>query len=110
MKLLLDQNISSKITEKLQSDFQGSAHVKEFNLTQRSDILIWEFAKHNDFIIVTRDADFFDIGLIQGYPPKIIWIQTNNPSKEYTENLLLTNKDIIYNFVDESETFCLRLL
>ncbi len=110
MKLLLDQNISSKIVGILQSDFQGSAHVKEFNLTQRSDTIIWEFAKQNNFVIVTRDADFFEIGLVQGYPPKIIWIQTDNPSKDYTENLLLRNKDIIDNFVVVSDTFCLRLL
>ncbi len=109
MKLLLDQNISSKIVETIQYDFPESSHVKIFNLEQHADIEIWEFAKQNNFVVVTRDADFFEIGLLRGFPPKIIWIQTDNPSKKYTENLLLTNKDIIYNFVNESETFCLRL-
>ena len=110
MKLLLDQNISLKLVKKLHFIYPDSAHIKDFGLERRADADIWDFAKHNNFVIVTRDVDFFEIGLLRGYPPKIIWIQANNPASDYVKELLIDNKDVITSFVSASETFCLRLL
>jgi predicted nuclease of predicted toxin-antitoxin system len=39
---------------------------------------IWEYAKYNEFTIVSQDSDFNDINLTRGFPPKIIWIKTGN--------------------------------
>ncbi|MFN3999001.1 DUF5615 family PIN-like protein [Algoriphagus sp.] len=36
------------------------------------------FVKANGYSIVTFDSDFFDLSLIKGHPPKIIWIRTGN--------------------------------
>ena len=43
---------------------------------------IWEYAKNNNFCIVTFDADFVDIATIKGHPPKIIWLRTGNMTTE----------------------------
>ncbi len=32
----------------------------------------------NAYAIVTKDADFSDLGLIRGFPPRIIWLRFGN--------------------------------
>jgi len=65
-------NTSYRIIKQLPEVYQGSAHVTSENLTNATDNEIWAYAKKNDFIIVTFDADFADISTVKGYPPKVI--------------------------------------
>ena len=78
MKLLFDQNISFRIEKKLSFIYNGSKHVSSLNLMNVNDVEIWNFAKIENFVIVTFDSDFYDISLINGCPPKIIWIRKGN--------------------------------
>jgi predicted nuclease of predicted toxin-antitoxin system len=58
MKLLFDENLSFKLRAKMQDVFPGSKHVRDLGLEQVEDIEIWEFSKNENFVIVTKDADF----------------------------------------------------
>lgn len=78
MKLLFDENLSFKLCAKIQDVFPGSQHVSDLGLEQTTDLKIWEFAKREDFIIVTQDADFNDLSVIRGYPPYIVWLRVGN--------------------------------
>ncbi len=84
MKLLFDQNISFRLTKKLQNYFPGSLHVSDCGLLDSEDQEIWEYARDHGFAIVTFDADFYDISIINGQPPKIIWITTHIARKDFT--------------------------
>ncbi|MBC7855829.1 MAG: DUF5615 family PIN-like protein [Pirellulaceae bacterium] len=78
MKLLLDQNLSPKLAIRLAELFPGSAHVQSFALDCAEDDVVWEYARLNGFAIVTKDADYDNLGVIRGHPPKIIWLQLGN--------------------------------
>ena len=39
------------------------------------DIEIWQYAYDHNYMIVTKDVDFSELGLIKGFPPKVIWIR-----------------------------------
>jgi predicted nuclease of predicted toxin-antitoxin system len=109
MKLLFDQNISSKILKILPQEFQLSSHVKNEGLINKSDKQILDFAKQNEFIIVTQDSDFNDLNTLFGYPPKIIWIRTGNiKTKLLLEILMDYIKDLI-NFIDDSNYGCFEI-
>ncbi|WP_228009584.1 MULTISPECIES: DUF5615 family PIN-like protein [Microcystis] len=58
MKLLLDENLSDRIIDKIIDLYSDSQHVKTLGLINTDDALIWEFAKFNDFVIVSKDADW----------------------------------------------------
>ncbi len=60
MKLLFDQNISFRIKGKIASEYQNSTQVREVGLENATDKEIWEYAKVNDYVIVTFDSDFYD--------------------------------------------------
>ena len=92
MKLLLDENLSRRIVPFLQTDYPDSTQVVLANMETASDLDVWQFARKNDYIIVTKDSDFYDMSLTLGTPPRVIWIKTGNVSKSVITNLLLQNR------------------
>lgn len=66
MKLLLDENLSRKLSVRLAELYPGSAHVVEFHLLSSPDRATWEFARREDFIIVSTDADFYEFATTLG--------------------------------------------
>ena len=59
-------------------------HVVEIN-DEWKDSEIWSYAKENNLTIVTKDADFSELILLNDPPPKIIHIKgsRNNNSTEF---------------------------
>lgn len=102
MKLLLDENISYKLVKKLSNDFPDIIHVKSVTLTSINDTVIFKYAKNNDFAIVTFDEDYFTLSLLNGFPPKIIWLRTGNISTANVEALLKSKRNIINNFLNDN--------
>jgi predicted nuclease of predicted toxin-antitoxin system len=112
MKLLFDPNISFRIEKRLSLSFSNSKHISSLKLMNADDIKIWEYAKDNDFTIVTFDSDFYDITLLRGTPPKIIWLQIGNLTTtkiiETLEVKHLIIRDFIEN-IDKKEIACLEI-
>lgn len=95
MKLLFDQNLSPRLASLLADLFPNSNHVFPLGLDTIDDSEIWEFAKANDFVLVTKDADFSDLSVLRGFPPKVIWIRRGNCKTSDIEQILRTNFKII---------------
>ena len=101
MKLLFDQNISFKIVSKLKDMYSGARQVRELGLENSTDREIWEYAKRNDFTVVTFDADFYDMSNLYGHPPKIIWLRTGNRRTSDLAKLLIDRSVIIQEFLTD---------
>jgi predicted nuclease of predicted toxin-antitoxin system len=43
------------------------------------------------FTLVTKDADFGDLSILRGFPPKVIWIRRGNCKTADIEEILRTN-------------------
>lgn len=39
---------------------------------------IWDYAAAQGFVIVTKDADFLELALLRGPPPKVIFLRLGN--------------------------------
>jgi predicted nuclease of predicted toxin-antitoxin system len=89
MKLLLDENLSRRIVPFLQTVFPGSSQVALLSLEGATDTEIWQYAKTNDFVIVSRDSDFQERSLVSGHPPQVVWLKIPNRSKTVVLNILL---------------------
>ena len=85
MKLLFDQNLSPKLVPRLADVFPGSSHVQLEGLDCASDARIWEHARLNGFAIVTKDEDYNDLSVVQGSPPRVIWLQLGNCTTSQVE-------------------------
>jgi predicted nuclease of predicted toxin-antitoxin system len=109
MKLLFDQNISFRILRLLPEDFAACRQVRSVDLNDCNDVEIWRFAKQNGFTVVTFDADFFDISILRGFPPKIIWLRTGNlTTSEIAERIILNSLNIA-SFIDNPDQSCLEI-
>lgn len=109
MKLLLDENLSRRLIPFLQQDFPGSTQVALIGLERADDREIWEFAKANGFVIVTRDADFEDMSIVKGHPPQVIWLRTRNQTKGVVLNMLLQHRGIIEHALLQENQACIEL-
>ena len=95
MRLLFDHNLSPKLAERLSDLFPDSAHVYNLGMSEFSDLEIWNYAKANDFFIVTKDSDFHELTILLGHPPKVIWIRRGNCSTNQIEKILRENAKTI---------------
>lgn len=99
MKLLFDQNISFRLIKRISDLFPEADQVKNLGLEDATDMEIWHFAKINGYTIVTFDSDYYDLSLIKGSPPKIIWLRIGNTSTSNLANVLKSNHSLIREFI-----------
>ena len=110
MKLLLfDQNLSPRLIDRLADIYPNSVHVFSLGLGDSMDIEIWQYAHDHDYMIVTKDADFSEFGIIKGFPPKIIWIRRGNCSTQDIEMILRDNFMSISSLSEDKESGILTL-
>ena len=110
MKLLLfDQNISPRLVNNLADIYPNSVHVSTIGMGSALDNGIWQYARDNDYMIVTKDADFGEFGVIKGFPPKIIWIRRGNCSTQTIETILRENFLAISNLSEDEDVGILTL-
>jgi predicted nuclease of predicted toxin-antitoxin system len=74
LSLLLDENLSPRLTARLGSLFTDLIHVRDVGLKQADDQAIWDWAKQNRYNVVTADTDFVTIFSRRGSPPKLVHI------------------------------------
>ena len=109
MKLLFDQNLSYKLVQRLSDLFPDSEHVRDADLKSATDSIIWEYAKNNDLMIVSKDSDFHQRSFLYSYPPKVVWIRLGNCSTDDVEHVLRTNFDAIRDFYEDIDASFLSL-
>lgn len=100
MKLLFDHNLAPALVNRLKDLYPNSNHVYRLGLDQIPDVEVWEYARQEGFLIVTKDADFSDICSLRGFPPKIIWIRRGNCKTVDIEVILRSHYDDIKELND----------
>ena len=103
MNLLFDENLSRKLISRLSGLFPRSTHVALEGLGGASDRQVWEFARIQGFVIVTADADFYELVTTFGPPPKVIWLRSWDYPTAVAEQLLRSSAIRISEFEQDSE-------
>jgi len=101
MKLLFDENLSHKLVRLLEDLFPNSIHVRDVGLKAADDPLVWEYAKDNNLILISKDADMHQRSFMFGPPPKVIWVRLGNCSTSDVEELLRNNCEAIRAFHED---------
>ena len=91
MKILLDMNMSPQWANALISKGIPAVHWSSVGSPNASDIEIANFAKKNDFIILTHDLDFGVILFItNGQKPSIVQLRINDIYPEKDSDYLIS--------------------
>ena len=110
MKLLLDENLSRCLVPFLQHDYPGSNQVLLLGMESASDKEVWQKAKNDGYVIVTRDADFQELSLVWGQPPKVIRLKTLNQSRAATLKVLPENREVITESLVERDLASVEII
>ena len=90
----MDENLSRRLVPFLQHDYPGSTQVVLLGLESASDTEVWQRAKDDGYVIVTRDAGFSGTRWC-GAAPQIIRLKTPNQTRAATLKVLIDSKTAI---------------
>lgn len=103
VQLLLDENLSERLLPLLSGGFPGSRHVRLLGMGGADDLAIWDRARLDGDLLVTKDEDFLRISMSRGFPPKVICLAIGNAGNAATAGLLLDHIDAIEAFSSHPE-------
>lgn len=109
MKLPFDENLSPRLPSLLADVFPSSTHVHYCGLGSSDDGAVWQYAKENDFTIVSKDSDFQERSVLYSFPPKFIWIRVSNCTSVTIDSLLRAAPSVIREFERDEQESCLVL-
>ena len=79
-------------------------------MTNADDNEIWEWAKVEDFCIVTQDADFAEKSRLYGSPPKVIWLRCGNATTAQIEAILRSAMEAIEELSSDFQFRLFRII
>ena len=67
------------------------------------------YAKENEFAIVSKDTDFRERSFVEGFPPKVIWLDVGNAGTTQIAALLQKEQPRVESFGKSTDTSVLIL-
>jgi len=84
MKILIDMNLSPSWENYLTEEGFESVHWSKIGKGNEPDSFLFEYAKKNNYLILTHDLDFGAIlACSNEYGPSVVQIRTNNITPEF---------------------------
>jgi predicted nuclease of predicted toxin-antitoxin system len=109
MRLLFDENLSVRLIRILATTYPESSHPELLGLRGASDTALWQMAKADGFILVSKDDDFRQRSLLLGHPPKVVWLAIGNTSTQMIADLLTRSVQQIAAFREDPQASLLIL-
>ena len=89
--------------------YPASAHVTGVGLAGASDDAVWRYAATHGYLLVTKDEDFLRRSVLDGPPPKVVWIRLGNGPTAAIAQLLRDHYQDLERFVTHEEAAFLAL-
>jgi predicted nuclease of predicted toxin-antitoxin system len=103
VKLLLDENLSPRLGPLIAAAFPLSVHVEHLGLRGAPDGALWDLARAESLVIVSKDDDFRQRSFLYGSPPKVIWLAIGNSRTSVIAGVLLAAQSRISDFLNDPE-------
>jgi predicted nuclease of predicted toxin-antitoxin system len=85
----VDAQLSPSLAAWLTATFACEAvALRELDLRDAEDTVIFERARAVSAVVITKDRDFVDLLGRHGPPPQIVWLTCGNTSNAFLRNLL----------------------
>jgi predicted nuclease of predicted toxin-antitoxin system len=92
MKFLVDAQLPRRLLAHLQAAGLEATHTLDLpNGNRTSDLVICDLSIKEQYVVITKDADFVESFLLRGVPWKLLLISTGNIKNDELELLLLAN-------------------
>lgn len=84
-------------------------HVREAGLRGSEDRRIWDYSRAQGFAIISKDTDFRERSFVEGFPPKVIWLDVGNAGTTMIADLLGRERQRVEAFEKQDESSYLIL-
>ena len=88
MKLLFDENLSHRLVERLADIYPGSQHVRQLGMKSAPDRIVLGYAELMEMVLVTKDTDFDDLGILHSDTARILRLDLGNCTTAEVEQAL----------------------
>ncbi|NMF63252.1 hypothetical protein DP113_34505 (plasmid) [Brasilonema octagenarum UFV-E1] len=89
MKIWIDAQLPPTLANWLTITFSlEAAALRDLSLRDAKDIEIFEQARSQNAVIMTKDSDFIDLVCRLGTPPQILWLTCGNVTNPNLQQLL----------------------
>lgn len=78
MIYLIDNQLPVALVEHLQARGMNAIHVLNCGLELANDDEIWNYAKANNCVIVSKDEDFLHLSVRDANGPAFVWVRLGN--------------------------------
>ena len=80
MKFLIDAQLPPALARWIETQGHHATHIFEIGLERATDRPVWEHARIDNAVIITKDEDFANRWLLSNRPVPLIWIRKGNCS------------------------------
>ena len=89
MIIWLDAQLSPVLASWIRQEFDIEAvAIRDLGLRDAADSVIFEKARDDTIVVMTKDADFPRLLNTKGAPPKVIWLTCGNTSNAHLKSIL----------------------
>ncbi|HBJ74140.1 MAG TPA: hypothetical protein DDY86_01060 [Syntrophaceae bacterium] len=86
----VDAQLPPKLAGWLSQTFSVEAYaLRDLHLRDADDEQIFQKARHQGIVVISKDSDFVEMVLRLGTPPQLLWITCGNVTNRRLQNLLL---------------------
>ena len=107
--LLFDENLAPRLADLLGDAYPGSSSLRAEGLEGAEDDRVWSHAASGGFLLVTKDEDFQRLSILNGWPPKVVWIKLGNCLTTDVADLLRRSVPLVIDLVNDDQAGVLCL-
>jgi predicted nuclease of predicted toxin-antitoxin system len=82
LNFLVDAHLPPALARWISARGHQARHVFDIGLQAADDPVVWELARKDDAVIISKDEDFVDRWLMTETPVALIWIRKGNCSNQ----------------------------
>ena len=83
MRFLIDVQLPPRLVSWFENRGAEAVHAADLeNGLRLPDIKLWQIAKENDWIIATKDMDYFELSAVHGARPKVLILRYGTCANE----------------------------
>ncbi|ELR99773.1 DUF5615 family PIN-like protein [Gloeocapsa sp. PCC 73106] len=104
MKFWIDAQLPPSLANWLKENFQVEAWaLRDLGLRDAEDMDIFNSAKNQTIVIITKDSDFIELVTRFGTPPQILWVTCGNVTNRNLKEIFQQTFSKATNLLEEGE-------
>ena len=105
MRFILDAQLPPQLAVWLSRDFAITAvAVRDLGLAAVADLVLFDYARLEAAVVLTKDSDFAELLHRLGAPPQIVWITCGNVSNQHLRSLFNATFKKVLQLLQDGES------